>query len=89
MPKVKETVSVQVKIDYENIYDLIGQLLNIVDATFQDKDQRKAQVRLIKSTVYGWSDNLYRYQHPDKPMLYGEVTEPVNFSENSAIIDQL
>jgi hypothetical protein len=44
----------QVKIEMNDISNLVGQLLTIADASFQDKQQREAVKSLIKNTVWDW-----------------------------------
>lgn len=55
---------IKIKINYTEIYDLVGKLLTFVDATFQDKEQRKAMKTLIKHTVYDWYELIESEQHP-------------------------
>lgn len=44
----------EVKIEMNEISNLVGQLLTIADASFQDKQQREAVKSLIKNTVWDW-----------------------------------
>lgn len=39
---------------------LVGKLLTITDATFNDKEQREAQKSIIKNEVNEWRDYVYR-----------------------------
>lgn len=77
----------QVKISYEELYSLIGQLLNINDATARDERQLKATKQLIKQTAYSWIDELYAEQYP-KEQAAGEFATPrkvVEVTENLTI----
>ena len=55
-----------VKINYNDSYNLIGRLLTYVDATYQDKEQREAHKGILKRTIKEWMVDLYREQYPDK-----------------------
>jgi hypothetical protein len=54
-----------VAINYEHVYQLLGQLLTLNDAVNGDSRQRKAQKDLTKHLVYSWVDSIYAEQHPD------------------------
>lgn len=56
-----------VKITYEESGYLLGRLLTLVDATFQDQNQREAHKSLVRREVKDWMVNLYRDQYPDRP----------------------
>lgn len=47
-----------VEINYEEVYNLVGRLLTLNDASAPDKVRRDAQKTLIKQTVYGWIDDV-------------------------------
>lgn len=49
-----------VEINYADADHIIGRLLTVVDATFSDPQQRKAQKDLVKREVRDWMDDLYR-----------------------------
>lgn len=55
-----------VAIDFSHAEELVGRLLTIIDATYTDPEQRRAQKRIVKSEVYDWMHDHYAYQHPDK-----------------------
>lgn len=83
MSKVKKSQDVlNIAVNYEHIYDLLGKLLTLNDATMSSETQRKAQKSLIKLTVYQWADRLYAVQHPgefkDEPINLEEPIEPYN-----------
>lgn len=47
-------------INYEEVYNLKGRLLTLVDATFQDPQQRKAFKDLVWQSLKGWFDDIER-----------------------------
>jgi hypothetical protein len=49
-----------VPINYDELYNLKGRLLTLVDATFTDPQQRKAQKDLVWAAVRAWYDDLER-----------------------------
>ena len=61
----KETSDVKkIQIDYRDFYPLVGRLLTLVDATYTDKEQRKAQKDVVKPILYNWIHDLYEQQYP-------------------------
>lgn len=60
----------KVEISWSEVYSLVGRLLNYVDATFTDVEQRKAQKRLVKNTCYDWIRDLYEEQYPENKELH-------------------
>jgi len=48
-----------VKLEMNDISNLVGQLLTITDASFQDKQQREAVKSLIKNTVWDWGSEWH------------------------------
>lgn len=65
MSKKSSDEVIKCEINYNEIYDLVGKLLTYIDATFIDQEQRKAQKTLVKHLVYGWYDEIEKFQHPD------------------------
>jgi hypothetical protein len=53
-------------LSYESLQNLEGKMLTIVDASFQDKDQRKAVKDIVRRTIwFDWVENsLYRGKNP-------------------------
>lgn len=45
-------------VNYDELYNLKGRLLTLVDATFQDPEQRKAFKDMVWNTLREWMDNL-------------------------------
>ena len=57
-----------------------GQLLTLVDATFQDPEQRKAQKDMIRKIVWGWNQewvNQDTLEHNRATNNYGDATANV------------
>jgi hypothetical protein len=52
-------------INYEELYTLKGRLLTIVDATFQDPEQRKAFKDVLWQAMRGWMDDIERNAGPE------------------------
>lgn len=49
-----------VPINYDEVYNLKGRLLTLVDATFADDQQRKAFKDLVWQTLRGWYQDVER-----------------------------
>lgn len=49
-----------VPINYDEVYNLKGRLLTLVDATFQDLQQRKAFKDLVWATLRAWYEDVER-----------------------------
>lgn len=47
-------------INYEELYNLKGRLLTLIDATFTDPEQRKAQKDVVWQAVRQWMDDIER-----------------------------
>lgn len=47
-------------INYEELYNLKGRLLTLVDATYTDPQQRKAQKNLVWQTLRAWMEDIER-----------------------------
>lgn len=45
-------------INYDEVYNLKGRLLTLVDATIADPEQRKAQKGLVWQTVRSWMEDI-------------------------------
>lgn len=45
---------VEVKLEMNDVSNLVGQLLTLADASFQDKQQRDGYKSMIKQIVWGW-----------------------------------
>lgn len=45
-------------INYEELYNLKGRLLTLIDATFTDAEQRKAQKDLVWQALRAWMDDI-------------------------------
>lgn len=45
-------------INYEELYNLKGRLLTLIDATFTDPEQRKAQKDVVWHTLRDWMDGI-------------------------------
>ena len=54
----KET-GLEVMIEMNEISNLVGKLLTIADASFQDEQQREAVKSLIKRTVWKWGKQYH------------------------------
>ena len=49
-------------VDHGDLDNLIGQLMNYVEATYQDKEQRDAHKRLVKRVCREWLQHIYEWQ---------------------------
>jgi hypothetical protein len=47
-------------INYDEVYNLKGRLLTIIDATFPDPEQRKAQKDIVWGELKRWMDDIVR-----------------------------
>lgn len=47
-------------VNYEQVYNLKGRLLTLIDATFTDPEQRKAQKDVVWQTLKAWMDDIER-----------------------------
>lgn len=47
-------------INYEELYNLKGRLLTVVDATFTDQQQRKAMKDIVWQTLQAWMGDIER-----------------------------
>jgi hypothetical protein len=45
-------------INYEELYNLKGRLLTLIDATFTDAQQRKAQKDVVWQVLKSWMDDI-------------------------------
>lgn len=61
-------------INFEEIYNLKGRLLTLVDATFTDPEQRKAQKDMVWQTLRGWFEDV---QHEGTWHAEHETTEAI------------
>jgi hypothetical protein len=57
--------SQDIRVNYEEVGNLMGHLLTLADATFGDTQQRKAQKDMLRATVYGWVEDQYQEQYDD------------------------
>jgi len=49
-------------IDHGDLSNLIGQLMQYIEATYQDKEQRDAHKRLVKVACRDWLSGIYDWQ---------------------------
>jgi len=54
---------IKVLVDHGDLDDLIGRLMNYVEATYQDKEQRDAHKRLVKRVCREWLDSVYKWEN--------------------------
>lgn len=47
-------------VNYEQLYNLKGRLLTLIDATYTDAEQRKAQKDVVWNTLRAWMDDIER-----------------------------
>lgn len=47
-------------VNYEQLYNLKGRLLTLIDATYTDREQRKAQKDVVWQTLKAWMDDIER-----------------------------
>lgn len=61
-------------INYEELYNLKGRLLTVIDATFSDPMQRKAQKNVVWQTLQAWMHDIERAagEEPGPPTLHDE-----------------
>lgn len=50
-----------VPMNSNDVDNLVGRILTIVDASFADKEQREAFKSIMRSTIYDWMDRHYSY----------------------------
>ena len=50
------------------IANLVGKLLTYIDATYTDIEQRKANKRIVKDTIYTWYYDNFDDQHSNKSL---------------------
>lgn len=58
MPRQKREGEQVVEINYEEVYNLVGRLLTLNDATNTDPVRRDALKTMIKREVYGWIEDV-------------------------------
>lgn len=49
-----------------HVGNLEGQWLTIVDATFQDKEQRKAMKDIVRKMIWDWDTNIVDSFYPNR-----------------------
>jgi hypothetical protein len=54
------TAATAFPVNYDELYNLKGRLLTLVDATFTDPEQRKAQKDMVWQTLRSWMDDIER-----------------------------
>lgn len=50
---------VEVKLEMNDVSNLVGKLLTVADASFQDKEQREGVKSLIKQIVWAWGKDWH------------------------------
>jgi len=63
-------------INYDELYNLKGRLLTLIDATFTDPAQRKAQKDVVWQTLKAWMDDIERADATYAPPLDCDGNDP-------------
>lgn len=50
-------------VDHGDLDSLIGRLMQYIEATYQDKEQRDAQKGIVKSLAREWLTHIYDWQY--------------------------
>ena len=58
--------------------EIEGKLLTIIDATFNDKEQRNAQKSIIRNTIWDWSSDYWNYLRRSKGSDQNPITRLSN-----------
>lgn len=51
-------------VNFEELYNLKGRLLTLIDATFTDAEQRKAQKDVVWHTLKSWMEDIEQAHNP-------------------------
>lgn len=57
-----EIGTVKALVDHSDLDSLIGQLMQHIEATYQDKEQREAQKNIVKRLCREWLVHIYEWQ---------------------------
>ena len=49
-------------VDHQDLDSLIGQLMQYIEATYQDKEQREAQKGIVKRLCRDWLTHIYDWE---------------------------
>lgn len=66
LPAVKQSRGLRYGIIIDELSDLQGKIMTLVDATFSDIEQRKAQKDMLRSIIYTKMDDFRKYCYADQ-----------------------
>ena len=62
MTSMDSVTTGRVLIDHSHLSNLIGQLMQYIEATYQDKEQREAHKGIVKNICREWLTHQYEWQ---------------------------